>query len=323
MSQPANDVFSQHLSDDEASFHEDASKNERRSMIYGPWRMVHYLEYYGHDVWKEIQNGNSKKRNFNWNKDGVLIEYFHQYCCRKLCTVFEKERKARTILLMAIPKEHLRRFHGMDDAKEIWEAIRTRFGGNANSKKMQELISTSKSSASAQNVAFVSHSKSSTNKKMAKEAELKKQRFFIAGNGVGWQIRMETMQNRVNLAISLSQLICLDLKTESSIKNMEDRGIFDSGCSGHMTGNKDHLMILRMQRGARYLWKVAKDFYITGTSEVTNSAVLTLLSAKDDPRIHSTNSKARGVFAELQNLKNTEKEAYTIGISEDILKFSF
>ncbi|GJS52735.1 hypothetical protein Tco_0626097 [Tanacetum coccineum] len=39
----------------------------------------------------------------------------------------EKERKARTILLMAIPKEHLRRFHGMDDAKEIWEAIRTRF----------------------------------------------------------------------------------------------------------------------------------------------------------------------------------------------------
>ncbi|GKE02249.1 hypothetical protein Tco_1390232 [Tanacetum coccineum] len=103
-----------------------------------------------------------------------------------------------------------------DDAKEIWEAIRTRFGGNANSKKMQkavlkqqfeaftissseglekgydrfqqllsqleahgaevstkdanhkvfeqELTRTSKSSASAQNVAFVSHSKSSTNK---------------------------------------------------------------------------------------------------------------------------------------------------------------
>ncbi|GJV06504.1 hypothetical protein Tco_1344160 [Tanacetum coccineum] len=45
-----------------------------------------------------------------------------------------------TILLMAIPKEHLRRFHGMDDAKEIWEAIRTRFGGNANSKKMQKAV---------------------------------------------------------------------------------------------------------------------------------------------------------------------------------------
>ncbi|GJS79406.1 hypothetical protein Tco_0729287 [Tanacetum coccineum] len=32
------------------------------------------------------------------------------------------------------------RFHGMDDAKEIWDAIRTRFGGNANSKKMQKAV---------------------------------------------------------------------------------------------------------------------------------------------------------------------------------------
>ncbi|GJW26112.1 putative ribonuclease H-like domain-containing protein [Tanacetum coccineum] len=47
---------------------------------------------------------------------------------------------AKNILLMAIPKEHMRRFHGMDDAKEIWEAIRTRFGGNANSKKMQKAV---------------------------------------------------------------------------------------------------------------------------------------------------------------------------------------
>ncbi|GJS83963.1 putative ribonuclease H-like domain-containing protein [Tanacetum coccineum] len=41
---------------------------------------------------------------------------------------------------MAFPKDHLRRFHGMDDAKEIWAAIKTRFGGNANSKKMQKAV---------------------------------------------------------------------------------------------------------------------------------------------------------------------------------------
>ncbi|GJX22511.1 putative reverse transcriptase domain-containing protein [Tanacetum coccineum] len=88
MSQPANDEFSQHLSDDEASNHEDASDTVTAA---------------------EIQ-------------------------------AVEKERKAKNILLMAIPKEHMRRFHGMDDAKEIWEAIRTRFGGNANSKKMQKAV---------------------------------------------------------------------------------------------------------------------------------------------------------------------------------------
>ncbi|GJR40106.1 hypothetical protein Tco_1215790 [Tanacetum coccineum] len=41
---------------------------------------------------------------------------------------------------MAISNEQMRIFHGMDDAKEIWEAIRTRFGGNANSKKMQKAV---------------------------------------------------------------------------------------------------------------------------------------------------------------------------------------
>ncbi|GJU45757.1 putative ribonuclease H-like domain-containing protein [Tanacetum coccineum] len=171
---------------------------------------------------KVIQNGNSKKR-ISTGKDGV-VRILPPVSAAEIHAV-EKERKERTILLMAIPKEHLRRFHGMDDAKENWEAIRTRFGGNANSKKMQkavlkqqfetftissseglekgydrslppawsnlamtmrtkpdvdtlsiddlynnlrvfeqELTSTTKSSSSAQNVAFVSHSKSSTNK---------------------------------------------------------------------------------------------------------------------------------------------------------------
>ncbi|GJT09062.1 putative ribonuclease H-like domain-containing protein [Tanacetum coccineum] len=31
------------------------------------------------------------------------------------------------------------------------------------------------------------------------------------------------------------------IRTDHPLKNMVDIGIFDSGCSGHMTGNKDHL----------------------------------------------------------------------------------
>ncbi|GJU24966.1 putative ribonuclease H-like domain-containing protein [Tanacetum coccineum] len=80
----------------------------------------------------------------------------------------EKERKARTLLLMAVPKDHLRRFHGMDDAKEIWAAIKTRFGGNANSKKMQKALiletTTSSSSLTSDNVAFLSQAKASSSK---------------------------------------------------------------------------------------------------------------------------------------------------------------
>ncbi|GJZ95071.1 hypothetical protein Tco_0667274, partial [Tanacetum coccineum] len=52
----------------------------------------------------------------------------------------ERERKARTTLLMSILEDHLEKFHKMTDAKEMWEAIKFRFGGNDESKKMQIYI---------------------------------------------------------------------------------------------------------------------------------------------------------------------------------------
>ncbi|GJW76000.1 hypothetical protein Tco_0137682 [Tanacetum coccineum] len=190
MSQPANDEFSQHLSDDEASNHEDASDTGA-----APKQQQHS---------EEGGNGNSKKR-ISTGKDGV-IRILPPVTAAEI-QVVEKERKAKNILLMAIPKEYMRRFHGMDDAKEIWEAIRTRFQQllsqleaygaevsieDANYKFLrslapawsnpdvdtlsiddlynnlrvfeQEIQGSSKTSSSAQNVVFVSQSKSSTNK---------------------------------------------------------------------------------------------------------------------------------------------------------------
>ncbi|GJV38191.1 hypothetical protein Tco_1410668 [Tanacetum coccineum] len=102
------------------------------------------------------------------------MEHYLEYIDKKSQAV-EKERKAKNILLMAIPKEHMRRFYGMDDAKEIWEAIRTRTNPEIDNLSIDELYNNlrvfeqeiqgaSKTSSSAQNVAFVSQSKSSTNK---------------------------------------------------------------------------------------------------------------------------------------------------------------
>ncbi|GJZ01289.1 hypothetical protein Tco_0519250, partial [Tanacetum coccineum] len=52
----------------------------------------------------------------------------------------KNELKAKSTLLLAIPDEELLKFHGMKDAKTLWEAIKTRFGGNKESKKMQKTI---------------------------------------------------------------------------------------------------------------------------------------------------------------------------------------
>nr|GEW15601.1 ribonuclease H-like domain-containing protein [Tanacetum cinerariifolium] len=52
----------------------------------------------------------------------------------------ERERKARTTLLMALPEDHLAKFHKMANVKEMWEAIKSRFSGNNESKKMQKYL---------------------------------------------------------------------------------------------------------------------------------------------------------------------------------------
>ncbi|GJS77417.1 hypothetical protein Tco_0727298 [Tanacetum coccineum] len=78
---------------------------------YDIWamKMEHYLAHTDYLIWEVIQRGNVLPPT-------TQEEQFAD----------EKERKARTLLLMAVPKDHLRRFHGMDDAKEIWAAIKTR-----------------------------------------------------------------------------------------------------------------------------------------------------------------------------------------------------
>nr|GEV22093.1 ribonuclease H-like domain-containing protein [Tanacetum cinerariifolium] len=48
--------------------------------------------------------------------------------------------KAKSTLLLAIPDEHLLKFYSIKDAKSLREAIKTRFGGNKESKKMHKTI---------------------------------------------------------------------------------------------------------------------------------------------------------------------------------------
>nr|GEW22189.1 retrovirus-related Pol polyprotein from transposon TNT 1-94 [Tanacetum cinerariifolium] len=50
----------------------------------------------------------------------------------------QRESKARTTLLQSIPDDHVADFHYMDDVRDIWNAFKARFGGNAESKKMRK-----------------------------------------------------------------------------------------------------------------------------------------------------------------------------------------
>ncbi|GJY77302.1 ribonuclease H-like domain-containing protein [Tanacetum coccineum] len=50
------------------------------------------------------------------------------------------QERVKSILLLAIPDEYLLKFHNVPYAKSLWEAIKSRFGGNEESKKMQKNV---------------------------------------------------------------------------------------------------------------------------------------------------------------------------------------
>ncbi|GJV03606.1 ribonuclease H-like domain-containing protein [Tanacetum coccineum] len=106
---------------------------------YDIWamKMEHYLAYTYYPIWEVIQNGNGY----------VLITTYTQGQIKVLpprtaeeIVARERERKSRTTLLMALPEDHIAKFHKMVDAKEMWVAIKSRFGRNDESKKMQKYI---------------------------------------------------------------------------------------------------------------------------------------------------------------------------------------
>ncbi|GKB06465.1 hypothetical protein Tco_0834698 [Tanacetum coccineum] len=52
--------------------------------------------------------------------------------------VVQRETKARTILLQSLPEDHMADFYHLDDARDIWLAVKSRFRGNDESKKMRK-----------------------------------------------------------------------------------------------------------------------------------------------------------------------------------------
>ncbi|GJW36431.1 ribonuclease H-like domain-containing protein [Tanacetum coccineum] len=55
----------------------------------------------------------------------------------KQLTAKRNQERVKSILLLAIPYEYLLKFHNVPDAKSLWAAIKSRFRGNDESKKMQ------------------------------------------------------------------------------------------------------------------------------------------------------------------------------------------
>ncbi|GJZ29379.1 hypothetical protein Tco_0574026 [Tanacetum coccineum] len=103
---------------------------------YDLWsmRMEQYLTHTDYALWEVIVNGDAPVVASASAEGPIPPKTAEQKLARK------NELKAKSTLLLAIPDEHLLKFHGIKDAKTLWEAIKARFGGNKESKKMQKTI---------------------------------------------------------------------------------------------------------------------------------------------------------------------------------------
>ncbi|GJW47445.1 putative ribonuclease H-like domain-containing protein [Tanacetum coccineum] len=106
---------------------------------YDLWsiRMEQYLTFTDHALWEVIINGDSVSpvASTSAGAEGPIPpKTAEQKLARK------NELKAKSTLMLAILDEHLLNFHSCKYVKSLWEAIKNRFGGNKESKKMQKTI---------------------------------------------------------------------------------------------------------------------------------------------------------------------------------------
>ncbi|GJW74214.1 ribonuclease H-like domain-containing protein [Tanacetum coccineum] len=104
---------------------------------YETWamKMEYWIMNSDHNLWNIVLNGNSRKRTGRDPKGNIMI--LPPVSVEEQIAV-QRETKARTILLQSLPEDHMADFHHLDDARDIWLAVKARFGGNDESKKMRK-----------------------------------------------------------------------------------------------------------------------------------------------------------------------------------------
>ncbi|GKE53654.1 hypothetical protein Tco_1488810 [Tanacetum coccineum] len=86
-------------------------------------RMEQYLTNTDYGLWQVIMNGDEPVQT---TKDKNSVETEVPPKTAQAILARQKERKAKSIMLLAIPDEYQMRFHTIKDAKSLWAAIKKR-----------------------------------------------------------------------------------------------------------------------------------------------------------------------------------------------------
>ncbi|GJQ97274.1 putative ribonuclease H-like domain-containing protein [Tanacetum coccineum] len=100
-------------------------------------KMEYWIQNADHNLWRIVQQGNSPKRLGKDAKGNTIV---HPPVSLDEHVAVQRENKVRTLLLQALPEDHMLDFHHYDDARDIWLAVKARFGGNEESNKMRKTM---------------------------------------------------------------------------------------------------------------------------------------------------------------------------------------
>ncbi|GKA38332.1 ribonuclease H-like domain-containing protein [Tanacetum coccineum] len=111
---------------------------------YDMWRLriEQYFQVQDYALWDVIDNGNSFKpaTKTTTNADGTSTTLIPGPITTEEKVQKKNDIKARSMLLMTLSNEHLMTFNHYKDAKTLFAAIQTRFGGNEATKKTQKTL---------------------------------------------------------------------------------------------------------------------------------------------------------------------------------------
>ncbi|GJS89660.1 ribonuclease H-like domain-containing protein [Tanacetum coccineum] len=111
---------------------------------YDTWRLriESYIQLQDYTLWEIIEEGNSFKpvARTTTNEDGTSTTTIPSAVTAEQKILKKNDLKARSILMMTLPSEHLLTFNKHKDAKSLFEAIEARFGGNEATKKTQKTL---------------------------------------------------------------------------------------------------------------------------------------------------------------------------------------
>ncbi|GKE04608.1 hypothetical protein Tco_1396626 [Tanacetum coccineum] len=111
---------------------------------YEMWRLriEQYFQIQDYALWDIIENGNSFNpvARTTTNADGTSTSTIPGPVTTEEKAQKKNDVKARSMLLMALPNEHQLTFNQYKDAKTLFAAIQTRFGGNDATKKTQKTL---------------------------------------------------------------------------------------------------------------------------------------------------------------------------------------